>query len=167
MDRLMMRKFVGIALLFALANCAAMDATNPLNLPQSNNSTSTPNTANGSAPLSALKQSPLSSIEAQRTGALDVETGIGSTDASAVSGAGRILGSQIVSLGDPTEPGLWVKTDLVQTEQLGTVAIAGGQPMQVTLRPLEGSGSPQISLAALRLLGASLTALPEVTLSRL
>lgn len=163
----MMRKIVGMALLLALANCAAMDATNPLNLPQSNNSTSTPNTANGSAPLSALKQSPLPSIEAQGAGALGAGNGTASADASAVSGAGKMLGSQIVSLGDPTEPGLWVKTDLVQAEQLGTVAIAGGQPLQVTLRPLEGSGNPQISLAALRLLGASLTALPEVTLSRL
>jgi hypothetical protein len=166
-DRLMMRKIVGIALLLALANCAAMDATNPLNLPQSNNSTSMPDTAIGSAPLSALKQSPLPSIEAQGTGALDAGDGTGSADASTVSGAGKMLGTQIVSLGDPTEPGLCVKTDFVQTEHLGTVAIAGGQPMQVTLRPLEGSGSPQISLAALRLLGASLTALPEVTLSRL
>lgn len=163
----MMRKSVGIAILLALANCAAMDATNPLNLPQSKSSTSSQVTENGSAPLSALRQSPLPSVEAKGAAALDAGNGAGSADASAVSGAGKVLGSQIVSLGDPTEPGLWVKTDLVQAEQFGTVVIAGGQPMQVTLRPLEGSGSPQISLAALRLLGASLTSLPEVTLSRL
>ena len=162
-----MRKFVGLALLLTLANCAALDANNPLNLPQSKNSFPSQVAENGSAPLSALKQSSLPPIEAQGAAALGAGNGAKIVDATAVSGAGKILGSQIVSLGDPTEPGLWVKTDLVQAEQLGTVAIVGGQPMQVTLRPLEGAGSPQISLAALRLLGASLTALPEVIVSRL
>ena len=162
----MFRKFFGIVFVLTLANCAAMEATNPLSQPQSDSSTAAQAIKHGSPPLSALSQPPTQTIEDEAAASLDAGDGDETASASPASGSGIILGSQIVSLGDPTDPGLWVKTDFVQTEQLGTVAIAGGQPMQVTLRPLEGSGSPQISLAALRLLGASLTALPEVTLSR-
>ncbi|PRY95015.1 hypothetical protein BCF33_0627 [Hasllibacter halocynthiae] len=75
----------------------------------------------------------------------------------------RLLGTQVVALGDPSETGLWLATDLVSSETPGRVVDpANGNGVLVELRPLAGSGAPQISLAALRLLGASLTALPEV-----
>ena len=75
--------------------------------------------------------------------------------------AERLLGRDIASLGDATEPGLWVKTPLVSAVSQGRVAWPDkGTTVLVELRP--GSTGTQISLAALRLLEASLTDLPTV-----
>lgn len=75
----------------------------------------------------------------------------------------RLLGTEVVALGNPAETGLWLATDLVSAVAPGRVIDpVSGNAVLVELRPLEGSGAPQISLAALRLLGASLTALPTV-----
>lgn len=76
----------------------------------------------------------------------------------------RRLGTTIASLGAPTDPGIWFKTPLVSATQQGRVEL-NGTSVSVELRPsggAAGSGS-QISLAAMRLLGAPLTSLPEVT----
>ncbi len=75
---------------------------------------------------------------------------------------GRYLGTQTVSLGDPQAEGIWVKTSLVSAPQPGTVKLKDGANVLVDLRPLDGAGSAQISLSALRLLGLGLTSLPEV-----
>jgi hypothetical protein len=78
------------------------------------------------------------------------------------------LGTTIASLGDPTDPGFWLKTPLVSAPAKGRVAVAGGGSAQVDLLPsggAPGSGS-QISLPALRLLGVALTDLPELTVYR-
>ncbi len=80
------------------------------------------------------------------------------------SGGERRLGSTIASLGSPTEPGIWFKTPLVQSITQGRVEYQG-KSVNVELRPsggAAGSGS-QISLAAMRLIEAPLTGLPEVT----
>ena len=75
--------------------------------------------------------------------------------------AERLLGRETASLGDATEPGLWVKTPLVDANTQGRVAWPDkGTTVLVELRP--GSNGAQISLAALRLLEASLTDLPTV-----
>ena len=77
--------------------------------------------------------------------------------------AERSLGTAIASLGDATEPGLWVKTPLVSAVTQGRIAYpAKGTTTLVELRP--GSGATQVSLAALRLLEAPLTDLPTVEL---
>ena len=76
----------------------------------------------------------------------------------------RALGTTIASLGSPTEPGIWMKTPLVNAVTEGRVDYKG-KSVNVELRPsggAAGSGS-QISLAAMRLLEAPLTGLPEVT----
>ncbi|MEJ6477100.1 MAG: D-galactarate dehydratase [Octadecabacter sp.] len=77
----------------------------------------------------------------------------------------RALGSTIASLGAPTDPGIWLKTPLVTVLTLGRVEYAvNGKSVNVELRPsggAPGSGS-QISLAAMRLLEAPLTGLPEL-----
>ena len=73
------------------------------------------------------------------------------------------LGTTIASLGPPTEPGIWLKTPLVQAVRAGRV-VYQGKSVNVELRPSgggPGSGS-QISLAAMRLIGAPLTGLPEI-----
>lgn len=79
------------------------------------------------------------------------------TDASAA------LGTTIASLGPPTEPGIWLKTPLVDALTPGRVAYQGTE-INIELRPsggAAGSGS-QISLAAMRLLNAPLTGLLEI-----
>ncbi|WP_238991854.1 D-galactarate dehydratase [Gemmobacter caeruleus] len=70
------------------------------------------------------------------------------------------LGRVSVTLGDPTAPGFWLKSGLVSSVRPGLVKTTGGQTVQVELQP--GDGAAQLSLAAFRALGLSLTDLPEV-----
>lgn len=79
--------------------------------------------------------------------------------------ASRGLGKTVVSLGSPTEPGLWIKTPLTKVEAQGRVTNpANGKSSLVTLLPLDGpaTAGSRMSLAALRLIGASLADLTEV-----
>ena len=75
------------------------------------------------------------------------------------------LGTTVASLGDPNEPGFWIKTPLVSEPAAGRLFYApSGRSVQVQLLPSggePGSGS-QVSLAALRLLDAPLAGLPEL-----
>ena len=83
---------------------------------------------------------------------------------AAPSGGERRLGTTIANLGSPTDPGIWFKTPLVSEVTQGRVVYQGNS-VNVELRPsggAAGSGS-QISLAAMRLIQAPLTGLPEVT----
>jgi len=77
----------------------------------------------------------------------------------------RALGSTIASLGSPTDPGIWLKTPLVGEVIQGRVQYPdNGKSINIELRPsggVVGAGS-QISLAAMRLLEAPLTGLPEL-----
>ncbi|PCD77207.1 D-galactarate dehydratase [Pseudothioclava arenosa] len=78
------------------------------------------------------------------------------------------LGRTIASLGDPTDPGFWIKTPLVSAPAKGRAEAANGRSVLVDLIPLDGgAGGSQISLPALRLLELPLTDLPELTLYRL
>jgi len=85
------------------------------------------------------------------------------------SGGEKRLGSTIAALGDVAEPGLWIKTPLVDAPAKGRVSHAPtGSSVAVNLIPLEadaGAGS-QLSLAAMRLLKVGLTDLPEVEVYR-
>ena len=75
----------------------------------------------------------------------------------------RALGSTVASLGDPTDPGIWLSTPLVSALTPGRVAWQGNS-VNLELRPsggAAGSGS-EISLAAMRLLEVPLTDLPTV-----
>ena len=85
-------------------------------------------------------------------------------EAEAAGGEAR-LGETIVSLGDPTEPGIWMKTPLVSQAQAGRVETAGGETAVVQLIPLDGpeTAGSQMSIAAFSALGLSLTDLPTVT----
>ncbi|SDZ26989.1 hypothetical protein SAMN05444004_10929 [Jannaschia faecimaris] len=86
--------------------------------------------------------------------------------AAAVAPAGGELGMVTVSLGSPSEPGLWVKSALVTEDTPGTVRTGDGDAIAVTLRPLGGAGGAQISLSALQALGLPLAGLFPVTLAR-
>lgn len=75
------------------------------------------------------------------------------------------LGDTVASLGDPTDPGFWIKTPLVKAEADGRIVNpANGKSARVRLLPLAGpaSAGSQVSLPALRLLGVSLTDLPTL-----
>src|SRR6056297_667122 len=83
---------------------------------------------------------------------------------------GRDLGVTIASLGAVTEPGIWMKTPLVSSPSKGRVEYpAKGTSVAVDLIPRDGEpgGGSQLSLAAMRLLEAGLTDLPEVRVYRL
>jgi hypothetical protein len=101
--------------------------------------------------------------------ALDTTTAAEREAASrAPASTGAALGTTVVSLGSATEPGLWLKTPLVDAEQPGRVTNpATGKSATVTLIPLEGpaTAGSRMSLPALRLIGASLTDLTTVEVS--
>lgn len=83
--------------------------------------------------------------------------------AASLPAGGR--GETVATLGDPTEPGLWLRTPLVRAEQEGRVVTEGGASITLTLIPIEaepGAGS-RISLAAMQALGVSLTDLVSLT----
>ncbi len=79
------------------------------------------------------------------------------------------LGATIASLGSPSEPGFWLKTPLVTATSKGRVVYpATGKSVQVDLIPIDGpkTAGSRMSLAALRLIEAPLTGLPEVKVYR-
>ncbi|MBL4628627.1 MAG: hypothetical protein JKY00_11440 [Roseicyclus sp.] len=76
-----------------------------------------------------------------------------------------VHGFTVASLGDATQPGLWIETPLVDRERLATIVAPDGTTVVVTARPSggeRGSGS-RLSLAAFQALDLSLTSLPTVT----
>ncbi|MBL8561840.1 MAG: hypothetical protein JNN06_06130, partial [Gemmobacter sp.] len=119
--------------------------------------------AEAPAPLAeAALAAPPPAAGARTAEALDTTTEAQRAAATAAPApAGQAaLGKASVSLGDPTAPGFWLKTVLVSAPAPGLVKLASGQTVQVELQP--GSGTAQLSLAAYRALGLSLTDLPEV-----
>ena len=80
-----------------------------------------------------------------------------------------VLGRTVASLGDPTQGGAWLVTGLVSQTAPGRVTdLATGTQARVELRPsggAPGSGG-RLSLAGFQALGLSLTALPELEVSR-
>ena len=86
--------------------------------------------------------------------------------AQPAASAERKLGDTIASLGDPTQPGFWIKTPLVKAPGQGRIVNPeNNRSSKVELIPLAGpaSGGSQVSLPALQLIGVDLTDLPTVT----
>lgn len=99
----------------------------------------------------------------------DTTTKAERTAATEKSQVSKDLGATVIGLGDPTQPGFWLKTPLVKTARKGLVSVvASGKSVQVDLIPIEGpkTAGSRISLAAIRLLGVPLTALSEVEVFR-
>ncbi|MGR3615427.1 MAG: hypothetical protein ACU0BB_05260 [Paracoccaceae bacterium] len=83
-------------------------------------------------------------------------------DTLTAAGAATVAG-----LGDPAKPGLWLETPLVGKQQAGRVVLqASGMELGVTLIPIEGEATAgsSLSLQAMRVLGAPLTELVELTI---
>lgn len=75
------------------------------------------------------------------------------------------LGVTVASLGDPARSGFWMETPLVSAPTKGSVLYrANGRRLNVDLIPIGGppTGGSRLSLSAMRMLDAPLTALPQV-----
>ena len=108
--------------------------------------------------------SPVPLAGARTAAALDTTTAAEKAAALAAPpapGGERLLGRAAVALGNPAEPGFWLRAALVTAPGKGRVVVAGGGSIAVDLIP--GAGAAQLSLAAFRALGLGLTDLPEVT----
>lgn len=123
----------------------------------------------GTAPRTPGKSTSASTIgvsAAQTVAQLDRSSGTERVRAAAAPSGGEIrLGSTVASLGDPSQPGFWVKTPLVIAEAPGRVVNpATGKSAKVRLIPLGGpaSAGSQVSLPTLQMLGISLTDLPTL-----
>lgn len=126
--------------------------------------------------LAACGDDPMAGVNAAppRTPSATVSAGTPAATAAAADAAGGAsadaaasgrLGTTIASLGDATQPGLWMRTPLVRTAGKGRITNpATGRSVNVDLIPLGGpaSAGSQVSLPALQGLGAELTDLPEV-----
>lgn len=99
---------------------------------------------------------------ARTAAAFDRTTPAERAAAVAAPATGAPLGQVVVSLGNPAEPGFWLRSSLVSAPRPGTVRLASGASVQVDLLPPSG-GAAQLSLAAYRALGLGLTDLPQVT----
>lgn len=85
------------------------------------------------------------------------------------AGGEALLGTTVASLGDPARPGFWLQTPLVDAPAKGRVEYpANGKSAQVDLIPIDGpaTAGSRISLAAMRLIEAPLTELPELRVFR-
>ena len=150
-----------LALIPLVAACAQMPG------PQS------PSGADASAPppaeIAGIVAAPKPAAGARTAEQFDTTTPAQKAAATAApTGAERRLGETVASLGDPAEPGLWIKTPLVSEQAAGRIEYpATGKSALVELRPSGTSdGGSQVSLAAMRLLDAPLTALPTLVVYR-
>ena len=95
----------------------------------------------------------------------DTTTAADKAAAIAPAAGGTNLGLTIASLGAAGEPGFWLKTPLVAAPGPGRVFYpANGKSVKVDLIPINGDAGAgsRMSLAALRVLEAPLTGLPEL-----
>ncbi len=147
------------ALAFAIAACASLEDAEPDSLPGTDTAEAIPAAAPAPPPAARTAEEFDTTTAEQRAAA---------TAAPARAGAVR-LGTTVISLGPPAEPGLWLRTGLVSDVTMGRVENrANGKSVALELRPSGGStaGGGEISLAAMRLLDVPLTSLPEVVVYR-
>lgn len=154
----MTRALAPALIVLSLAACGSQP---PLSNPPGDLGKPTAATPEVAAPVAAA---PRPAPAAVTVAALDTTTAAQKHAALAapVPAPDAALGRMVVSLGSATEPGLWLRTDLVKTARPGTVQLASGKSAAVELRP--GEGAPQLSLPAYLALGLNLTDLPEVTI---
>ncbi|MTH76273.1 hypothetical protein GL286_00845 [Paracoccus aestuariivivens] len=167
-------RLCGVMTILALAACNQGDSAKQSARPGSGAddvgvTTESAAIAGATAPRSSGKTVSASTIGvagAQTAAQLDTTTQTEKAQAASTpQGGQRKLGTTIASLGDPSQPGFWIKTPLVTSETNGRIVNpATGKSANVTLIPLSGpaSGGSQVSLPALQMLGVSLTDLPAI-----
>lgn len=144
----MTRQFLPLSLLLALAACGDL-ATSPAATP--------------AAPPPAEEAA--ANDDAATEESVDAAAQAAPADPASDAQGGQSLGTTVASLGSPAEPGLWLKTPLVRSEQSGRVTHRGtGKSVAVTLIPIDGpaTAGSRMSLQAMQQLGVSLTDLAEV-----
>ncbi|WP_417806853.1 D-galactarate dehydratase [Thioclava sp.] len=153
-----MRALIGLGLVLAVAGCAQLGISRKASAPVPQSGTSE-------------TSMPLPKPAGRNAAALDTTTAAQRAEAAQKPASGEAkLGATIASLGDPTDPGFWMRTGLVSVESKGRIENPKtGKSAKVTLIPSgkpAGAGS-EVSLPALRLLDVPLTELPELTVYRL
>ena len=126
----------------------AVDATRPMARPQD-----------------GLKAPPAGARTAAQFDTTTVADRLAALEAAKAPVTGGPLGKTVASLGDPAQPGLWLETPLVEAVRMGRVVyLATGKAAVLELRPIAGASGAgsRLSLAAMRLLEAPLTGLPEL-----
>ena len=129
----------------------------------------TPSETTGVTGAEGRADAPVPATGVQTAASLDRSSGAERSAARRVSSAGAVLGETVASLGNPAEQGFWLKTPLVSVETKGVVTDrATGRSASVTLLPIDGpaTAGSRISLAALRVLEAPLTALVTLSVRR-
>ena len=156
--------------LLALAACSNPTSTTPESPPRTPASTVTTESSTAATALPAATAAPVPRPNARTAAELNTTTPAQRTAAAAAPATQQQkLGNTVASLGDPTQPGFWVKTPLVSAEADGRIVNpANGKSAKVRLIPLAGpaSGGSQVSLPALQLIGVSLTDLPTIEVYR-
>ena len=145
-------------LLIVLSGCAGLPLAGLRGKPPVDAVTTRPQPRPGVA-------APVPSSGATTAAAFDTTTAADKAAALAAPAAPageRLLGKAAVALGNPAEPGFWLRSALVSAPGKGRVEVAGGASIAVDLIP--GEGAAQLSLPAFRALKLPLTALPEVTI---
>jgi len=79
------------------------------------------------------------------------------------------FGTTVATLGDPTQPGIWIKTPLISKRQKGRIVAANGKEVVADFIPLDGpaTAGSRMSLPAMQALGLALTDLHTVALNPL
>jgi len=117
-----------------------------------------------SAPGTAAAPPPPTAVTAEQFDTTTPAERAAAAETAPQGGESR-LGTTIASLGDPTDPGFWAETGLVDVKRQGRLEYPGsGKSVLVELRPSggdPGSGT-RVSLPAMRVLDAPLTDLPEL-----
>lgn len=122
--------------------------------------------AEAGAPLQApMKETVPPPPDAASVEEFDTTTEEERVAAAAPVEGGEELGTTVATLGSPAEAGFWMETPLVSEVRQGRLVYAEtGKSVQVELRPSGGpaGGGSRVSLAAMRVLGAPITGLPEL-----
>jgi hypothetical protein len=116
------------------------------------------------APAEVASTNPMVTLgESTSAEALDTTTDAEKAEAleAAPEAGERALGVVTVALGSPTEPGFWIRSNLVSVAATGRVETSGGASVAVDLLPTDGPAI--LSFAAFRALELPLTDLPDVT----
>ncbi|WP_300031354.1 hypothetical protein [uncultured Roseobacter sp.] len=166
------RVFPAVALLSAIAGCAELQKLEQaVNLELGGSGlpelSAAQEPAAGMAPQAASPA--LNAGGARSAESIDSTSTAQRTAAAQVSATGAALGRTVASLGNPAEQGFWLKTPLVPSEMSGVVTdTETGASVKVTLIPIDGpaTAGSRISLAAMRVLNAPLTALVTLSVRR-
>lgn len=131
----------------ALSGCGELLPADMANRPETTGTTA-PDTAAPPPPESARTVEQFDTTTAEQRAA-----------AAAPEPGGRLLGTTVATLGDPGRPGFWIETTLTSNTGSGRLRYGeNGKSVEVDLIPISSGGS-RVSLAAVRVLEAPLTAL--------